>query len=47
VREVNSQLSICSIDRQIKILFELSSMDDIFEIFPSPTEFYSNYKIDN
>ncbi|WP_310482120.1 anti-sigma factor antagonist [Chamaesiphon sp. VAR_48_metabat_403] len=47
VREVNSQLSICSIDRQIKILFELSSMDDIFEIFPSPLEFYSNYKIDN
>jgi two-component system, sensor histidine kinase and response regulator len=47
VREVNSQLSICSIDRQIKILFELSSMDDIFEVFPSPTEFYNNYKIDN
>jgi anti-anti-sigma factor len=47
VREVNSQLSICSIDRQIKILFELSSMDDIFEIFPSPTEFYRNYNIDN
>jgi anti-anti-sigma factor len=47
VQEVNSQLSICSIDRQIKILFELSSMDDIFEIFPSPAEFYSNYKIDD
>ncbi|WP_373540668.1 anti-sigma factor antagonist [Chamaesiphon sp.] len=47
VREVNSQLSICSIDRQIKILFELSSMDEIFEIFPSPTEFYSTHKIDN
>ena len=43
VREVNSQLSICSIDRQIKMLFELSSMDDIFEIFPSSREFYSNY----
>jgi anti-anti-sigma factor len=47
VREVNSQLSICSIDRQIKMLFELSSMDDIFEIFPSSIEFYSNYNINN
>jgi anti-anti-sigma factor len=47
VREVNSQLSICSIDRQIKLLFELSSMDDILETFPSPTEFYRNYNISN
>ena len=47
VREVNSQLSICSIDRQIKMLFELSSMDDIFEIFPSPAEFYSIYQLYN
>ena len=47
VHEVNSQLSICSIDRQIKMLFELSSMDDIFEIFPSSREFYSNYNINN
>jgi anti-anti-sigma factor len=47
VREVHSQLSICSIDRQIKLLFELSSMDDILETFPSPTEFYSNYNISN
>ena len=43
----NSQLSICSIDRQIKMLFELSSMDDILETFPSQTEFYSNYNISN
>jgi two-component system, sensor histidine kinase and response regulator len=47
VREADSQLSICSIDRQIKLLFELSSMEDIFEIFPSSTEFYNNYQIDN
>ncbi len=47
VREVNSQLSICSIDRQIKLLFALSSMDDILETFPSQTEFYSYYNISN
>lgn len=46
-REVDSQLSICSIDRQIQLLFELSSMDDILETFPSPTEFYCNYNIRN
>ncbi len=43
MREVNGQLSICSINQQIEMLFELSSMDDIFEIFPSSEEFYRNY----
>lgn len=43
MREVNGQLSICSIDRQIEMLFELSSMDDIFEIFPSSEDFYRNH----
>jgi two-component system, sensor histidine kinase and response regulator len=43
MREVNGQLSICSINQQIEMLFELSSMDDIFEIFPSSEDFYRNY----
>jgi anti-anti-sigma factor len=43
MREVNGQLSICSINQQIEMLFELSSMDDIFEIFPSSEEFYRDY----
>jgi anti-anti-sigma factor len=43
MREVDGQLSICSINQQIEMLFELSSMDDIFEIFPSAEEFYRNY----
>jgi two-component system, sensor histidine kinase and response regulator len=47
VREANSQLSICSINGQIKMLFELSSMSDIFEIFPSSVEFYTTHNIDN
>jgi anti-anti-sigma factor len=45
MREVNSQLSICSINEQIEMLFELSSMEDIFEIFASPTEFYNKYNL--
>jgi anti-sigma B factor antagonist len=36
-------LSICSINQQIEMLFELSSMDDIFEIFTSSEDFYRNY----
>jgi anti-anti-sigma factor len=44
LRELSGQLSICSINQQIEMLFELSSMDDIFEIFPSAEEFYRNYK---
>ena len=42
VREANSKLAICSINEQIKMLFTLSSMDDIFEIYPSFAEFSNN-----
>jgi anti-anti-sigma factor len=42
VREANSKLAICSINEQIEMLFTLSSMDDIFEIYPSITEFSAN-----
>ena len=42
VRESNSKLAICSINQQIEMLFTLSSMDDIFEIYPSFAEFSVN-----
>jgi anti-anti-sigma factor len=42
VREANSKLAICSINKQIEMLFTLSSMDDIFEIYPSLNEFSAN-----
>lgn len=42
VREADGKLSICSIDNQIKMLFTLSSMDDIFEIYDNSEEFYAN-----
>jgi anti-anti-sigma factor len=42
VREANSKLAICSINQQIEMLFTLSSMDDIFEIYPSIAEFSAN-----
>ncbi len=42
VREANSKLTICSLNEQIEMLFTLSSMDDIFEIYPSLAEFSAN-----
>lgn len=39
VREAGSKLSICSINDQLRILLELTSMDNIFEIFASQEEF--------
>ena len=39
VRAAQGQLVICSINEQIKILFELTSMDRVFKIFPNREEF--------
>ena len=35
VRAAGSKLYICSVNEQIKMLFELTSMDRVFEIFSS------------
>jgi anti-sigma B factor antagonist len=42
VRAAGAQLFICSINDQIKMLFELTSMDRVFEIFPSRDEWEKN-----
>lgn len=42
VRAAGSQLVVCSINEQIRILFELTSMDRVFEIFPNREEFEQN-----
>ena len=39
VRAAGGQLVICSINEQIKILFELTSMDRVLEIFPTREDF--------
>ena len=36
------KLVICSINEQVRILFELTGMDKVFEIFPSQEEFHQN-----
>jgi anti-sigma B factor antagonist len=41
VRAAGSQLVVCSINEQIRILFELTSMDRVFEIFATREAFNS------
>lgn len=41
VRAAGGKLFICSINEQVKMLFELTSMDRVFEIFPNRDEFYN------
>ena len=39
IRSAGAKLFICSINEQIKMLFELTSMDRVFEIFANREEF--------
>jgi anti-sigma B factor antagonist len=39
VRATGGKLCICSVNEQVKILFELTSMDRVFEIFRDQTDF--------
>lgn len=41
VRAAGGKLFICSINEQVRMLFELTSMDRVFEIFPNREEFNS------
>jgi anti-anti-sigma factor len=39
VRSAGGKLYVCSINEQIRILFELTSMDQVFSIFANQDEF--------
>lgn len=41
VRAAGGKLFICSINEQVKMLFELTSMDRVFEIYANRDEFNS------
>jgi len=41
VRAAGGKLFICSVNEQIKMLFELTSMDRVFEIYPTREDFES------
>ncbi|MBE9004454.1 STAS domain-containing protein [Fortiea sp. LEGE XX443] len=40
LRAAGTKLVLCSINEQVRILFELTGMDKVFEIFPSQDEFH-------
>jgi anti-sigma B factor antagonist len=48
IRGAGLKMFVCSINDQIKMLFELTSMDRVFEIFTDRQEFEENFflKID-
>lgn len=39
LRAANAKLVVCSINEQVRILFELTGMDKVFEIFANQQEF--------
>lgn len=39
LRAADTKLALCSINEQVRILFELTNMDKVFEIFPSQDAF--------
>jgi anti-sigma B factor antagonist len=40
LRAADTKLVLCSINEQVRILFELTGMDKVFEIFPSQDDFH-------
>lgn len=46
VRSAGGKLLICSINEQVRMLFELTSMDRVFDVLPNREEFDQKYKID-
>ncbi|AOX04472.1 anti-anti-sigma factor [Moorena producens PAL-8-15-08-1] len=41
IRAAGSKMYICSVNEQIRMLFELTSMDRVFDIFPTREDFES------
>ncbi|MBD2662933.1 stage II sporulation protein [Richelia sinica FACHB-800] len=39
LQDAGIKMAICSINEQVRILFELTNMDNIFEIFPTQEAF--------
>ncbi|MBL1210869.1 STAS domain-containing protein [Geminocystis sp. GBBB08] len=42
VKTAKANLSLCNLNDQLKIIFELTKMDQIFKIFDNPEEFFKN-----
>lgn len=46
VRSAGGKLLICSINEQVRMLFELTSMDRVFDVLSSREEFEQTWKSD-
>jgi anti-anti-sigma factor len=42
LRAADRKMAICSINEQVRILFELTGMDDVFDIFDNQDDFKVN-----
>ena len=43
VRDVNAKLFVCSINDQVRMLFELTKMDKIFKVYKDKEDFVNNF----
>jgi len=43
VRASGAKIYICAINDQVKMLFELTSMDKVFKVFPNRNEFMNQF----
>ena len=46
VKAAGGQLALCSLSDQVKIIFELSRMERIFQVYRDRQEFEAKYKIE-
>ena len=45
VREAKRELYLCSLNPQLALIFELTKLDQVFQIFGDRTEFEQNYAV--
>lgn len=43
VRNANAKLFVCSINDQVRMLFELTKMDRVFQVFVDQDDFYRQF----
>ncbi|MBV5261788.1 STAS domain-containing protein [Synechococcus moorigangaii CMS01] len=42
VRSHGAKMALCNVNEQVQMLFELTNMDRVFEIFPTQTDFFAH-----
>lgn len=47
VREVNGQFGLCTLNQEVRMILELTGMDQVFPIFSNASEFRAKYNLSN